>query len=57
MMMINAIVSVFDLLALAVDLIALSALTMVLLVMLLQVASPPCPHGYEDWDECPVCRH
>ena len=17
----------------------------------------PCPHGYEDWDDCPDCRH
>jgi hypothetical protein len=17
----------------------------------------PCPHGHEDWDECPVCCH
>jgi hypothetical protein len=21
-----------------------------------QVATP-CPHGHQDWDECPVCSH
>lgn len=17
----------------------------------------PCPHGFKDWDDCPMCRH
>jgi hypothetical protein len=51
------IVLAFTTLTLAVNQILLSIRVSRLKALLEYRTAPFCPHGFRDWDQCPVCNH